>query len=80
MFDEKRIEDNRVAYLRGKADAVADLYLTMLANNRTTIKDWELKDVVREKNMEYERAWNKWADDNKIGGSRFTGEGKGEKK
>ena len=78
MFNENKISENRVCYLDGKADAIAELVMTLQIKNRRVIKLDELERLAKSLNIEYERAWNKWADKARIGGSRYdeTGVGK----
>lgn len=71
MFNESNIKENQVCYLDGKAQALSDLLFKMKVNGRHTIKDYELESVVKLACVEYEKAWNKWADYAHIGGGRF---------
>lgn len=71
MFNEDTIKQNQVCYLEGKAQALSDLLFKMEIKGRHTIKDYELRELVKYECIEYEKAWNKWADGAKIGGGRY---------
>lgn len=77
IFGEKTIEENKVCYAKGKADLTFHLLNTMRQNKRTTIKLSEFEEVTKHYNIIYEKLWNKWADQNNIGGSRFNELGDG---
>lgn len=77
IFGEKTIEENKVCYAKGKADLTFHLLNTMRQNKRTTIKLSEFEEVTNHYNIIYEKLWNKWADQNNIGGSRFNELGDG---
>lgn len=78
MFNEKKISENRVCYNEGKVDMLRDILFKMELKGRKTIKFKELEELFTEKQKMYEMSWNMWADQNKIGGTRYTLEGKGE--
>lgn len=59
----------------GKADALGLLLQDMVDEDRKTIKIDELRERAKKAFIEYEKAWNKWADEAKIGGKRYTEEG-----
>lgn len=71
MFNENKIKENRVCYLDGRADSLSDLLHKAQVNGRKTITVRELVEQFKAEQIEYEKAWNKWADENKIGGSRY---------
>lgn len=71
MFNENKIKENRVCYLDGRADGLSDLLRSIQIKNRKTISVLELAQVIKQEQAEYEKAWNKWADENNIGGDRF---------
>lgn len=71
MFNENNIKENQVCYLDGKAQALSDLLFKAEIAGRKTIKVDELKAVCKSACIEYEKAWNKWADYAHIGGDRF---------
>ena len=80
MFNENRIKENRVCYLQGRADMLGEIQFEMLLKNRKVLKLSEIEGLLTEKQAEFECAWNKWADESNIGGSRFDETGRGEKK
>lgn len=71
MFNEKKINENRVRYLDGRADGLSDLLHSIWRKNRKTISELELVQIYQQEQAEYKKAWNKWADENNIGGDRF---------
>lgn len=75
MFNEKKINENRVCYLDGRADGLSDLLHSIQRKNRKTISVLELAQIYRQEQAEYEKAWNKWADENNVGGTRFDESG-----
>jgi len=71
MFNEKTIKENQVCYLDGRSDSLSDLLHAIQRKNRKTISVLELVQVYKQEQIKYEKAWNKWADENNIGGTRF---------
>ena len=80
MFNETKIRENKVCYLDGRAQALSDLLVKMRMLRRRTININELEEVVTIACVEYEKAWNKWADESKIGGSRYDEKGHQERR
>lgn len=79
MFNENKIKENRVCYLQGKANMLGIIKFEMLIEGRKVLKLSEIERLLTEHQAEYERAWNKWADESNIGGSRFDETGRGGK-
>lgn len=71
MFNENQIKENQVCYLDGRAQALSDLLFKLELSGRKTIKADELKHACKHACIEYEKAWNKWADFAHVGGGRF---------
>lgn len=71
MFNENQIKENQVCYLDGRAQALSDLLFRLEISGRKTVKADELKQACKFACVEYEKAWNKWADFAHVGGDRF---------
>ena len=71
MFNENQIKENQVCFLDGKAQVLSDVIFRLEISGRKTIRVDELKTICKQACIEYEKAWNKWADYAHIGGGRF---------
>lgn len=80
MFNENQITENRVCFNSGRVEELRDILFDMELNDRKTIRFSELEKRFTDRQKMYEASWNIWADKNHIGGSRYTCEGKAEKK
>lgn len=75
MLDEYNIKSNKVCYLDGYACGLGEFIFNASQAGKNTVKLDELVAAYKHAQAEYERAWNKWADENHIGGSRFDESG-----
>lgn len=75
MFNENNIKENRVCYLDGRAQVLSDLLVKYQIKGRKSIKLKELEMAMRYECIEYEKAWNVWADSAFVGGGRYDEKG-----
>lgn len=80
MFNENKIAENRCCFNEGRVEQLRDLLFELEMSGRKTVSKARLEELFVEKMKMYEESWNIYADKNNIGGSRYTCEGKGEKK
>ena len=80
MLNEDTIKQNSVCYKQGKADMLNTILFEMELKDRKSIKKSEVVALLTEYQIDYEKAWNAWADYSHIGGSRFDETGRGQKK
>lgn len=80
MLNEDTIKQNSVCYKQGKADMLNTIWFEMALKGRKSIKKSEVLALLTEYQIDYEKAWNAWADYAKVGGGRFDETGRGFKK
>lgn len=79
MFNESKIAENRCCFNEGRVQQLQDILWKMELDGRKTVSKKQLEEMLIDKMKMYEASWNIYADKNKIGGGRYTCEGKGEK-
>ena len=79
MFNESKIAENRCCFNDGRVQQLQDILWKMELDGRKTVSKKQLEEMLIDKMKMYEASWNIYADKNKIGGGRYTCEGKGEK-
>lgn len=80
MFNEVNTSENKVCELQGRQEMLRDLLHELELRGRKTFTFDELVKRYEVASIEYEIAWNEWADLAKIGGGRYDCKGKGDKR
>ena len=79
MLNESKIAENRCCFNDGRVQQLQDILWKMELSDKKTVSKKQLEEMLIDKMKMYEASWNIYADKNKIGGGRYTCEGKGEK-
>ena len=77
MLNELRIKENKAVERRGRAEMINDLLMFLETRSSKAIKLDDLKYFATKEQANYERAWNAYADEAKIGGRRYDETGNG---